>query len=298
MNHAMNHAMSTHLHHNNRTALNRSAERQPPTRNPPKLSVVGAGPGDPELITLKALKALQNADVVLYDALANEDLLHHCPANVIRQYVGKRRGAHSMSQEDINALIVHYAQTHQHIVRLKGGDPLVFGRGFEEMMYAAEHGMSVEYIPGVSSAFAAAGLANIPLTYRGTSDSLWVVTGSTAQGVHSQELHRAAQSQTNATVVVLMGLEALPTIAEVFAAHGKTDLPVAVVSNSSLPNEHVVVGTVQTIVEQAQAADVRSPAVIVLGAVVGLREQIQHQIQHCQHNKGGAQQLADEAAGH
>jgi uroporphyrin-III C-methyltransferase len=268
------HAMNMRLY-NNRTTFNRSAEREPTTRTLPTLSVVGAGLGDPELITLKALKALQQADVVLYDALANEDLLQHCPAHAIRQYVGKRKGAHSMSQDDINALIVHYAQTHQHIVRLKGGDPLVFGRGFEEMMYAAQHGMNVEYIPGVSSAFAAAGLANIPLTYRGTSDSLWVLTGSTVNGIHSQELYRAAQSKTNATVVVLMGLEALPTIAEVFAVYGKSELPVAVISNSSLPDEHVVVGTVETIAEQVQNANVRSPAVIVLGAVVGLREQMQ-----------------------
>jgi uroporphyrin-III C-methyltransferase len=160
------------------------------------------------------------------------------------------------------------------VVRLKGGDPFVFGRGFEEMLYAEKCGIPAEYIPGISSAIGVAGLEHIPLTHRGTSESFWVITGSTAfgsnaEGEYSRDLHAAAE--TNATVVVLMGLGALPAIVEVFMQHGKAHLPVAVIQSGSLPHSHIVTGTVATIVSVVHQSGIHPPGIIVLGEVVGLR---------------------------
>lgn len=240
-----------------------------PQRVQPKLSVVGAGPGDPELITLKALNTLQQADVVLYDALANIELLTHCKPEALAVFVGKRKGTPSITQGEINQLIVRYACTFGHVVRLKGGDPFVFGRGFEEMLYAEKCGIPSEYIPGISSAIGVAGLEHIPLTHRGTSESFWVITGATAEGEYSRDLHAAAQ--TNATVVVLMGLGTLPAIVEVFTQYGKSHLPVAVIQSGSLPFSQIVTGTVADIVYRVHKAGVQPPGIIVLGEVVGLR---------------------------
>jgi uroporphyrin-III C-methyltransferase len=233
----------------------------------PRLSLVGAGPGDPDLLTLKALKALQSADVLLYDALVNEALLDHAP-RAVRVFVGKRRGRQAFSQDEINAMAVLYANRYGHVVRLKGGDPFVFGRGFEEMAYAQERGLPVEYVPGISSAIAVPGLAGIPLTHRSASRSFWVLTATTADGSLSPELPAAAAS--DATVVILMGLARLAEIAAIFSAHGKGGLPVAVLQNGSLPDARDVAGTVDTIVEKVNDHALGSPAVIVLGKCVGL----------------------------
>lgn len=249
-----------------------------PRRVQPKLSVVGAGPGDPELITLKALKALQQADVVLYDALANAELLAHCKPEAVAVFVGKRKGTPSITQDEINNLIVRHACTYGHVVRLKGGDPFVFGRGFEEMLYAEKCGIQAEYIPGISSAIGVAGLEHIPLTHRGTSESFWVVTGNTAENEYSRDLHAAAQ--TNATVVVLMGLGTLPAIVEVFKRYGKSHLPVAVIQSGSLPYSQVVSGTVADIVYLVHKAGVQPPGIIVLGEVVGLRHSLTSHTSH------------------
>jgi len=235
----------------------------------PRLSVVGAGIGDHELLTLKGLKTLQSAGAVLYDALTNEALLEHAPATAVRVFVGKRRGFKTYTQEEINDLIVSLARQHGHVVRLKGGDPFVFGRGYEEMEYAQSYGIPAEYIPGISSSIAVAGLAGIPVTYRNLSRSFWVITGTTADGSLSPDIHVAASS--DATVVVLMGVAKLPEIAAVFHAAGKGDLPVAVLQNGSLPSAKNVFGTVDTIVQQVDKENLGSPAVIVLGEVVGLK---------------------------
>lgn len=242
----------------------------------PKLSVVGAGPGDPELLTIKALNAIKQADVVLYDALANADILTYCKPEAVTVYVGKRKGTPSISQDEINQLIVRHACTYGHVVRLKGGDPFVFGRGFEEMLYAEKCGIAAEYIPGISSAIGVAGLENIPLTHRGTSESFWVITGSTTESKYSSDLHAAAQ--TNATVVVLMGLGALPAIVEVFMQYGKAHLPVAVIQSGSLPFSQIVSGTVADIVSIVHKAGVEPPGIIVLGEVVGLRSALTSRI--------------------
>ncbi len=238
-----------------------------------KLTLIGAGPGDPELITLKGVNALRVADVVMYDALVHPDLLAHCRVDALLVYVGKRRGNYSCMQEDINPLIVHYAQHYGHVVRLKGGDPFIFGRGYEEIEYARQYGVETHVIPGLSSSYAVPASIGIPLTSRGYSESFWVVTGTTKAGQLSADLRLAAQS--SATVVVLMGMHKLAEIARLFIDVGKVDLPVAIIQNGTLPDERILTGTVETIMAQVAnsgrtGTPIDNPAVIVLGAVAEL----------------------------
>lgn len=233
-----------------------------------KLTLVGAGPGDPDLITVKGIKALQRADVVMYDALVHPDLLDYCRPDTLKVYVGKRRGAYSCMQEDINPLIVHYAQQYGHVVRLKGGDSFVFGRGFEEIEFARQHGIDTQVVPGLSSSYAVPASANIPLTTRGISESFWVVTGTTKAGQLSADLHLAAQS--TATVVILMGMHKLADIMAVFAACGKADTPVAIIQNGTLVDQQQVVGRVQDISDRVNEAGIDNPAIIIIGEVAGL----------------------------
>src|SRR6201998_1132021 len=176
----------------------------------PRITLVGAGPGDAELITIKGIKALQTADVVLYDALVNEELLEFAPKKATKVYVGKRSGDHSHSQEAINKLMVDYALNYGHVVRLKGGDPFVFGRGYEELDHAASYSIPTEVVPGISSSIGVPGLQNIPVTHRGLSESFWVVTGTTSSGKVSNDVYEAAR--TKATIVVLMGIHKLAEI--------------------------------------------------------------------------------------
>lgn len=236
----------------------------------PKLTLVGAGPGDPELITLKAVNALAYANVVLYDSLANKALLNHAPASVLKIFVGKRKGKHSLTQDEINKLIVKYALLFGNVVRLKGGDPFVFGRGYEEADYASLFGIPFEYIPGISSSTGVPGLSGIPVTHRGASESFWVITGTTKRGSVSKDVVLAAQ--TNATVVILMGLNKLEEIKNIYSKYGKNDTPVALIQNGSLPDEKIVSGTFKTIVDKAKKAKIASPAIIVIGEVVRLHQ--------------------------
>lgn len=232
----------------------------------PKVTLVGAGPGDPELITLKAIKAIGSADIVLYDALVSSGILKLIPDTTPSLCVGKRAGMHSYKQEEINELIVEFAYLYGHVVRLKGGDPFVFGRGSEELSFAAEHGLQTAVIPGISSAVAVPASVNIPVTARGISESFWVVTGTTRDGGISKDIDLAAQS--TATVVILMGLNKLADIMERFASHGKGETPVAIVQNGTLPTQRVITGKVSTIAKLAHVADMSSPSVIVVGEVV------------------------------
>lgn len=237
-----------------------------------KLTLLGAGPGDPELITIKGIKALQGADVVMYDALVHPDLLDHCRPDALKVYVGKRRGAYSCMQEEINPLIVHYAQHYGHVVRLKGGDPFVFGRGWEELEYARQHGLEVDVVPGLSSSYAVPASAGVPLTTRGVSESFWVVTGTTKNGEFSKDLRLAAQS--SATIVVLMGMHKLPEIMAVFDACGKSETPVAIIQNGTLPEQRMVTGCVETIVDQVAETGIGNPAIIVVGEVAALNQTV------------------------
>lgn len=234
----------------------------------PRITLVGAGPGDAELISLKGVRILKSADVVLYDALVNNELLDFAPDHAIKVYVGKRSGDHSYSQQAVNKLMIDYALNYGHVVRLKGGDPFVFGRGFEELEMAASYSIPAEVIPGISSSISVPALQGIPVTHRGLSESFWVITGTTTNGEISKDLYAAAK--TNATIVVLMGVKKLKEIAAIFEAEGKGRLPVAVIQNGSMPNEKIVVGTAATIAEAAADQKINSPALIIFGEVVGL----------------------------
>ena len=231
-----------------------------------KLTVVGAGPGDPELITLKAIKAIKDADVILYDALVNEVLLEYTSPKAELIFVGKRKGCYAYQQEQINELIVARAKSHGHVVRLKGGDPFIFGRGAEEIGYASQFGIETYMVPGISSAMAVPAYQGIPLTKRGSSESFWVITGTTKSHQLSNDVLLAAKS--TATVVILMGMGKLQEIAEVFSIAGKRDVPVAIIQNGTTKDEKFGVGTVETICEVAREKQLSSPAIIVIGEVV------------------------------
>ncbi len=234
----------------------------------PKITLLGAGPGDPDLLTLKGVKALQTADVVLYDALINEALLAYAPETAIKIYVGKRSGEHSYEQDAINKLMIDYALNFGHVVRLKGGDPFVFGRGYEELDFADSYHIPVSVIPGISSAIGVPGLQQIPVTHRGLSESFWVITGTTTSGAISADIFQAAHS--NATVIILMGLKKLAQIVAVFEKAGKDQLPVAVIQNGSAADEKFVVGKVNTIVDIVKKEKIEAPALLVFGEVVAL----------------------------
>ncbi|MEN8964519.1 MAG: uroporphyrinogen-III C-methyltransferase [Polaribacter sp.] len=236
----------------------------------PKLTVVGAGPGDVDLITLKAIKTLKNADVVLYDALVNEELLDHINPKAEIIFVGKRRGCYRYQQEQINDLIVARAKTHGHVVRLKGGDPFIFGRGAEEMEFAASFGIETAMVPGISSSLAVPAYQNIPLTKRGNAESFWVITGTTKDHKLSNDVAIAAKS--NATIVVLMGMGKLPEIIKLFQQEHKNNLPVAIIQNGTRDNEKIGVGTVDTILDVVKKQKLSNPAIIVLGEVVNHRQ--------------------------
>lgn len=234
----------------------------------PKLTLVGAGPGDGELITLKGIRALQQADVILYDDLANYTLLDFAPEQALKVYVGKRAGKASFSQEEINELIVRLAQEHGHVVRLKGGDSFVFGRGYEELAYTRQYGIQCEVIPGVSSSIAVPASQGIPVTSRGVSESFWVITGTTRNGELSEDLYLAAQSK--ATIVVLMGLRKLNEICAIFCEAGRGHLPMAIVQNGTRADEQCVIGQVWSVPQLVAEQGVGAPAVLIIGEVVSL----------------------------
>ncbi|SMG38581.1 uroporphyrin-III C-methyltransferase [Arenibacter troitsensis] len=236
-----------------------------------QLTVVGAGPGDVELITLKAIKALQSADVVLYDALVDVALLDYAP-NAEHIFVGKRKGCYAYQQEQINDLIVSRAKTHGHVVRLKGGDPFVFGRGAEEMEHAASKGIKVAMVPGISSSVAVPASQNIPVTKRGAAESFWVITGTTKEHKLSSDVALAAKS--NATIVILMGMGKLAEIVELFKKEGKVDMPIAIIQNGTRQDEKLGIGTIGTIEQIVLGQKLSNPAIIVVGEVVKHRSAV------------------------
>lgn len=230
-----------------------------------KLTLVGAGPGDPELLTLKAVKALNCANVVMYDALVDKSLLDHAP-NAIKVFVGKRGGKQYLSQADINKLIVQNALHHGHVVRLKGGDPFVFGRGHEEKEYAEGYNIKVSIVPGITSAISVPELQGIPVTRRGVSESFWVLTATNKKDELSKDLQLAAQS--TATVVILMGTRKLNKITALYKELGKRDELIAVIQNGSQENEKIALGQIDTIEQEVADNQIGSPAVIIIGPVV------------------------------
>lgn len=237
-----------------------------PLQIEPRVTLVGAGPGDPALLTVGGLKAIHSANVVLFDALVSQEILAEIPDGVVTINVGKRGRQVSLTQDEINKLIVTNARAHGHAVRLKGGDPFVFGRGFEEAAYVLAAGIPVEVIPGVTSAIAAPAKANIPVTLRGVSEGFFVITGTNKDEKVSDELQVAAKS--GCTVVILMGLGNIADIMGEFLAAGKPELPVAVIENGTLPHARVVTGTASDITIRVEQAQIGPPAIIIAGEVV------------------------------
>lgn len=231
-----------------------------------RLILIGAGPGDAEMITLKAINALKSADVVLYDALVNVELLGYCSAFAKCVYVGKRKGMHYVQQYYINKMIIRYGKKCNTVVRLKGGDPFVFGRGFEEMTYAKKHGMEVEYIPGISSAVAVPPLAGIPLSIRGVNACITIVTATTKNGGLSEELKWAVSG--NGTVVVLMGVSKLKEIAALVSESRGSSEIMAVLSKGSQVDARRLFAPAFKVYEESLKQPVETPAVIVVGKVV------------------------------
>jgi uroporphyrin-III C-methyltransferase len=233
--------------------------------------LVGAGPGDPKLITVLGLERLRQAEVVIYDRLVSERLLDEAPPTAERIFVGKAPGEHSAKQEEINELLLRHARMGRTVVRLKGGDPFVFGRGSEEALACAEAGIPWEVVPGISSAVSVPALAGIPVTHRELAGGFAVVTGHCAEG-DRQDWAALARVET---LIILMGLSRLPEISASLLFHGRgANTPVAAIAQGSLPGERVVVGTLGTIAGDVARAGLRAPATIVVGEVVRVRQRL------------------------
>jgi uroporphyrin-III C-methyltransferase/precorrin-2 dehydrogenase/sirohydrochlorin ferrochelatase len=233
------------------------------------VAIVGAGPGDPELLTVKALRLIQRADVIIYDKLVAPETLGYARRDAQLIYVGKSRGNHTVPQEQINHLIAHHAGQGRRVVRLKGGDPFIFGRGGEELAHLRERGFSVEVVPGVTAASACAAVASVPLTQRGSAEAVVLVTGQGTNG--APQIDWAALARLNQTIAVYMGVAAAPRIAaDLIEAGLAPATPVAVVENASLPNERAVYGTIANLSSVVAENAIEGPAVILIGAVAAL----------------------------
>jgi len=232
--------------------------------------LVGAGPGDPDLLTVKAQRLLQCAEVVVYDRLVGDEVLDLVVPSAERVYVGKADGQHHLPQAGINQLLVDLARTGRDVVRLKGGDPLVFGRGGEEALFLAEHGVPFVVVPGITAANACAGYAGIPLTHRGLANSVQFITGH-ACGDEPLQLDWASYAQPDTTLVVYMGLKHLSQIAAGLITAGRdAETPAAIIEDGTLPTQRCYRAPLSRIAEQARQAGVRSPALVIIGDVVSL----------------------------
>jgi uroporphyrinogen III methyltransferase/synthase len=239
---------------------------------PGRVALVGAGPGDPGLLTVRGRRLLRRAEVVVYDRLVDPRLLDLAPPGALRVFAGKRRGAHALEQEAINDLLVLHARRGRRVVRLKGGDPFVFGRGGEEALALAAAGIPFEIVPGVTSAVAVPAAAGIPVTHRGVSSSFAVVTGHEACG---ERVDWARLATAVDTVVVLMGLAGLEATARRLVEHGRPPAtPVALVRAGTTGEQRTVTGTLADIAERARAAGLEPPVVAVVGEVVRLGERL------------------------
>lgn len=237
-----------------------------------RVSLVGAGPGDPDLLTLKAARRLAQADVVVYDNLVGAGVLDLIPAHVERIYVGKESSNHSVPQDEITLVLIAHAKRGRRVVRLKGGDPFVFGRGGEELSVIVAAGVPVEVVPGITAALGACADTGIPLTHRNFAQSCVFVTGHRKDG--STGLDWPMLARPFQTVVIYMGVGALAEIAGQLMSHGlSADTPVALVRNATRSDQQTVVGTLQTIVEVASSKNIQAPALIIVGNVVSLYDE-------------------------
>ena len=237
-----------------------------------KVYLTGAGPGDIDLLTIKALRVVQKADVIIYDRLANPKILKEAKEGCEFIYVGKEDSNHTLPQEEINELIYQSALKYENVVRLKGGDPLVFGRGGEEAIYLKQRGIEFEFIPGITSAIAVPEYAGIPVTHRGMTVSFRVVTGHESKNKENSQIPWE-NYKSDDTIIFLMGLHRLEYISKKLIEIGKPkDYPVAVISKGTTQDEQTVIGTLENIYEKAK--DLPTPALIVVGKVVNLRDDL------------------------
>lgn len=238
-----------------------------------KVYLVGAGPGDPGLFTIKGKTLLEVADVVVYDALVSPQILAMINPNAEKIHAGKRRGFHTMDQEEITQLLIEKALEDAIVVRLKGGDPFVFGRGGEEMQDLLAAGVSVEVVPGVTAGIAAPAYAGIPLTHRDYSSSVTFVTGHEAAGKYRPEVNWQAIARGSETIVIYMGVHNLPYIVSELTAGGLSpETPVALVRWGTCPEQEELIGTLGVIAQQVEATGFTSPAIVVIGDVVNLHQ--------------------------
>ena len=235
--------------------------------------LVGAGPGDPELLTLRAVRLLERADVVVYDQLVSAAVLDFVPARAERIFAGKRRNEHTLRQEQINALLVELGRAGKQVVRLKGGDPFIFGRGGEELQALAAHGVRFEVVPGVTAAAGVASYAGIPLTHRDYAQRCLFVTGHLQDG--TADLDWPSLVRPHQTVVIYMGLTGLPDICRQLVAHGASpDMPIAVVQDGTIATQKVLTGTLSTMAEKVAQAGLHSPCLTIVGEVVRLHDSL------------------------
>ena len=247
--------------------------------------IVGAGPGDPELLTFKALRLMQQADVVFYDALVSPQVLDLCRRDADKVFVGKKRSNHTVAQLGINELLVNHAKQGRRVVRLKGGDPFIFGRGGEEIESLRAHNVPYQVVPGITAANAAASYAGIPLTHRDHSQSVRFVTGFLKAGAPNSNFKSFLN--TDETVVFYMGLHSLARLTEGLVDAGRSsETPIAIVSNASMPNQQVLTGTLATIVAKQEQAQLPTPALLIMGDVVSLHHDLAwYNLQNQQHSQ-------------
>ena len=235
--------------------------------------LVGAGPGNPDLLTFRALRLMQQADVVVYDRLVSPPILDMCRRDADRVYVGKERDDHAVPQEEINLMLVRLAKEGKRVLRLKGGDPFIFGRGGEEIETLVEHGVAFQVVPGITAAAGVASYAGIPLTHRDYAQSVAFVTGHLRDNTINMNWEGIARRDQ--TIVIYMGLKGLPLLCEALIKHGlPADTPAAIIQQGTLPTQRVVTGDLTNLPQRAEAAQLKAPTLIIVGNVVKLREKL------------------------
>jgi len=240
-----------------------------------KIYLVGAGPGDPDLLTVKAQRLIRTADTVVYDRLVSREILNLIPDSVSRVYVGKATNRHTLSQTEINALLVELGRKRQRVVRLKGGDPFIFGRGGEEALALARNDIPFEVVPGITAAQACAAYAGIPLTHRGLARGVHFLTGHCKEN-EALELDQAALSDPGQTLVIYMGLANLPQILRALSEAGRLeDEPAAVVERGTTSRQRNIITTLGELQQAVERHAIASPAMLIIGAVVSLAEELE-----------------------
>ncbi|MBI1424851.1 MAG: uroporphyrinogen-III C-methyltransferase [Gammaproteobacteria bacterium] len=234
--------------------------------------LVGTGPGDPELLTVKALRLIQTADVIVYDRLVSTNIIELIPTGVARIYVGKQSGKHTLQQGEINTLLVKLAQTNRSVVRLKGGDPLVFGRGSEEALYLRQHNVCFEIVPGITSASACTTYAGIPLTHRGLANQVHIMTGHCREDA-PLDYDWAALAKSDTTLVIYMGVAQIAQITQELIAHGlPADTPAAAIEQGTTAQQRVCITNLKALAQQVEDLKLQAPVLFVIGKVVSLAE--------------------------